>query len=569
MGVICLILILVFELVAGYRFNKRRGKMIRVLITTIFLTSIAFSAVVAEEASTDCPNGDVAIQPPPATIFTDSDMDPFGSTFSSPVIHSALIEGEGSSVWPDQDWNNDIIIYGGRVGSGQDFDIEEGTNDLYAIFDTDHASQDSATVYRSQDGGATWTYWRSSYSTSGEVNSPRIRVVNDTSGQSWVCMFFLIGNTLRMRYMTPDQTSSGWTTVTTSDVVYYDVDGEVGDNEWVYATYVVAASGNDVRATRLSLDAKAWVDDTSLFVDPGITPYPSIAAGADGTVSVAFLDQRLTTNQQIRIKRSTNYGSSWGGSAQVGDNTGGYDLSWSSIAYTHSSTENGWIFATYDVGSSDNLGYFYTTNGGTSWAYGTTIGGTGDQNMPYIRARKTAVGDATLSFNDDPGDSTMFAWASGGTPNSFSTPVRVNDFNATGNWPAAAGWAGSFSAVLYTNWNSNYRLCFDWYGNTANEEETSASLTGIAQITSSPNPFTDMTTINFSVTGTDPVSISIYNVSGRLVNTVVDSEFFSNGDHSVQWTGVDSNGALVVPGVYFCRLNTGSSVLSSRMVMVR
>jgi len=153
--------------------------------------------------------------------------------------------------------------------------------------------------------------------------------------------------------------------------------------------------------------------------------------------------------------------------------------------------------------------------------------------------------------------------------NKFTTPARVNDYNATGSWPAAAGWVGNESAVLYTNWNSNYRLCFDWYGNTANEEETSASLTGIAQITSSPNPFTDMTTINFSVTGTDPVSISIYNVSGRLVETVVDSEFFSNGDHSVQWTGVDSNGALVVPGVYFCRLNTGSSVLSSRMVMVR
>lgn len=544
--------------------------MIRVLITAILLTSIAFSAVVAEEISIDCPDGDVAIQPPPAPIFTDSDMDPYGSTFSSPVIHSALIDDEGSSVWPDQDWNNDILIYGGQVGSGQDFDVEEGTNDIYAIYDTDHASQDSAVVYRSQDGGATWTFWRATYNGGGEMGNPRIRVVNDTSGQSWVCMFYLLdNNSLRMRYMTPDQSSSGYTTVTAEDVIYYDVDGEVGNNAWVYATYVVAASGNDIRATRCSLDNKTWVNDTSLFVDPGIEPYPSIAVGTGGTVSVAFLDDRITTNQQIRIKRSTDYGSSWLGSAQVGNNSGAFDLSWTSIAYTHSSTENGWIFTTYDVGAEDNLGYCYTTDAGASWTYGATIGGAGDQNMPNVRARKLASGAATLSFNDDPGDSTMYAWTSGSSPTNFTTPERVNDFNATGNWPATAGWAGSYSAVLYTNWNGNYSLYFDWYGNTAVEEETSASVTCIAQITCSPNPFTDMATINFSVTGTDPVSISIYNIYGRLVKTVVDNESFSNGDHSVQWSGVNSNGAKVVPGVYFCRMNTSGSILSNRMVMVR
>ncbi len=543
--------------------------MIRVLISVIFLTSIAFSAVVGEEISIDCADGNVAIQPPPAPIFTDSDMIPYGSTFSSPAIHSALIEDEGSSVWPDQDCSNDILIYGGEVGSGQDFDVDEDTGDIYAIFDTDHATIDSAIVYRSQDAGATWAFWKYSYSPSGELNSPKIRVVKDSSGQSWVCMFMLEGTTLLMRTMTTSGGSNTWTTVTSEDVIYFDIDGEIGNNEWVYVTYVVAASGNDLRATRLSLDVKAWVDDTILFTDPGITPYPSIAAGAGGTVSVAFLDSRITTNQQIRIKRSTNYGSSWATSAQVGDNSGGYGLSWSSIAYTHGTTENGWIFTTYDLGTDDNLGYYYTTDGGTSWSYGTTIGGSGDQNMPYVRAQKSTSGHATLSFNEDPGDSTMYAWALGTSPNSFTTPERVNDFNATGIWPAVAGWAGSYSAVLYTNWNGNYSLYFDWYGNTANEEETSASLTGIAQITSSPNPFTDMATINFSVTGTDPVSISIYNISGRLVKTVVDSESFSNGDHSVQWSGVDSNGTRVVPGVYFCRMNTGDSILSNRMVMVR
>ncbi len=213
--------------------------MIRVFITAIFLTSIAFSAVVDEEVSIDCPGGYESLQPPPAPIFTDSDADPYGSTFSSPVVHSALVEGEGSSVWPDQDWYNDIIIYGGRVGSGQDYDVDEDTGDIYAIFDTDHASQDSANVYKSQDGGATWTFWRASYSSADEVNSPKIRVVKDSGGQAWVCMFFLIDKELRMRYMTPDQSSSAWTTVTASDVSFFDADGEVGTGGYVYATFTI------------------------------------------------------------------------------------------------------------------------------------------------------------------------------------------------------------------------------------------------------------------------------------------------------------------------------------------
>jgi len=472
-------------------------------------------------------------------------------------------------VWPEYDWSWDILVSSDHVGSGQDFDLDPVSGDIYAIYDTDHTTRDSTIVYRSQDGGATWAFWRASLSSTNELNNPQIRVVRDSSGQSWVCMFFLIGKTLRMRYMTPDQASSGWTTVTSNDVIYYNVDGQADTSGWLYTTYVADASGNDIYATRLSLSNKSWVNDTQLFANPGMTPYPSIAASKGGTVAVAFLDDRVTANQNIRIKRSTNYASSWVGSAQVGTNSGAFDLSWVSIAFNYVYSGAGWIFATYEgTSSGDNLGFHYTTNAGSSWSYGATIGGAGDQNMPSIRAHKTK-GAATLAFNDDPGDSTMFAWAAVvPSPASFTTPVRINNHKATGYWPPAAGWAGS-SAVLYTNWDGGYKLYFDWYRNTAVGEETSASVSGgTCQIIASPNPFTTTANISFNVVGAAPVSVSVYNISGRLVKTIVDNQHLSAGDHSVQWNGVDSRGASVTPGVYFCRLNTGTTVLSTRLVMV-
>jgi len=535
----------------------------RVFFTVVIFAAVAFSATAAEDVSLDNPDGAVSVSLPPATIFTDSDADPWSQAFSSPVVHP--VRDEGSSVWPEYDWGSDILISPGRVGSGQDFDVDPANGDIYAIYDTDHSSQDSAIVYRSEDFGATWTYWRSSYSFMSEVNSPHIRVVRDTSGRSWVCMFFLIDKTLRMRYMTPDQSVNGWTTVTSNDVIYYDVDGETDNSGWVYATYVVHASGNDIRATRCSMDNHNWVNDISLFTNPGITPYPSIAATTGGIVAVAFLDDRMTNNQNIRIKRSASYGSTWNSSIQVGDNTGGYDLSWASIAYSYTSAGAGWVFATYEgTGTGDNLAYYFTTNAGSSWTYGHTIGGSGDQNMPNIRCYK-AGSAVTLAFNSDPGDSTMFCWATDSSPNSFSTPERINDFNATGFWPPTAGWCGNQSAVLYTNYNFNYRLLIDWFGNTGIEDQSS---TICGEIIASPNPFTTIATISFNVTGSEPVSVSIYNISGRLIKTIVDNQHLSAGDHSVQWNGVDSHGASVAPGVYLCRLNTGGTGFSTRLVMV-
>ncbi len=534
----------------------------RVFFTVVVFAAVAFSATAAEDVSLDNPDGAVDVQSPPATIFTDSDAVPWVQADCSPVAHPERDEGSGG--WPEYDWDNDILVSSSHVGSGQDFDIDPANGDIYAIYDTGHATQDSVIVYRSQDGGATWTFWQRSYDPSGEMNNPRIRVVRDTSGQSYVCMFFLNDNHyLIMQYIATDLSASGWTTVTSSDVIYYDVDGEADNSGWLYATYVVAASGNDIWVARCSIDNHNWVDHTMLFNNPQMIPYPSIAAAVCGTVSVAFLDDRLTTNQNIRIRRSTDYGATWSLSVQVGDNTEGYDLSWTSMAYNYATADAGWIFATCeDTGTGDDLVYYYTTNAGSSWTYGQTIGGPGDQNMPNVRCRK-AGSAVTLAFNSDPGDSTMFSWATGSFPNYFTAPERINDFYVTGSWPPTAGWTGSMPAVLYSGGYTG--LLFDWFGNTGIEDQPSATC---GEIIASPNPFTTTASISFSVTGSESVSVSIYNISGRLVKTIVDNQYLSAGDHSVQWNGVDYSGASVAPGVYFCRLNIGASVLSTRLVMV-
>lgn len=514
----------------------------------------------------DNPDGTQYIEPNGLVIETMSDEDPFGENYTTPIKRALSVVDEGSSVWPSYDWSADVEIYPGKVGSGQDFDEDEDTHDLYAILDTDHSSYDSVIVYRSQDHGVTWSFWRATYNSGGEMNNPKVRVAKDAGGQTWVCMMYATGTSLRVRRMTPSQASSHYETITSNAVNFADMDAEIGTGAYVYATWEPSGT-HDVHAARNALDGSGWVNTGSIFGSAQTSTQPAVAAGAGGTVAVAFIDARLTSNPQVRIKRSTNHGSTWLGSAAVSNSTAS-GLENCDIAFSHGSTQVGWITVTFKY-SNDNFGYYYSTDSGASWTYGTIFSGSGtDENLGSIRTRK-ATGSLTLAYNVDPGDSTMFSWATTSSPTAFSTPERINDYNATGHWPAATGWNNSYSAILYTNWNGNYRLMFDWWGNTGIGDTETSSVLGTTFITSAPNPFYATTNINFNLSQSSPVTISVYNVAGQLVNTLADNQNFNEGSNSVQWNGRNEAGTMVSPGVYFCRLSADGISQTHRMLMVR
>ena len=64
-----------------------------------------------------------------------------------------------------------------------------------------------------------------------------------------------------------------------------------------------------------------------------------------------------------------------------------------------------------------------------------------------------------------------------------------------------------------------------------------------------PNPFNPSTTIGFSVPESSHVTLNIYDMTGRLVTTLVDGTV-DMGVHMVDWNGEDSSGSMVSAGVY-------------------
>jgi len=84
----------------------------------------------------------------------------------------------------------------------------------------------------------------------------------------------------------------------------------------------------------------------------------------------------------------------------------------------------------------------------------------------------------------------------------------------------------------------------------------------------SPNPFNPKTSIAFSLPDAADVELSIYDVAGRKVATLVDSNMPA-GPHSVEWNGRSDSGERVASGVYFYRLNAGDNEMSRKMVLLK
>jgi hypothetical protein len=88
-------------------------------------------------------------------------------------------------------------------------------------------------------------------------------------------------------------------------------------------------------------------------------------------------------------------------------------------------------------------------------------------------------------------------------------------------------------------------------------------------VRSQPNPFSGNTVISFSLSGDCHVALSIYDVSGRCVRTLIDDNL-PPGINTVAWDGKDNQGQPVGMGLYLCRLATDDgSRLTMKMILLR
>lgn len=83
-----------------------------------------------------------------------------------------------------------------------------------------------------------------------------------------------------------------------------------------------------------------------------------------------------------------------------------------------------------------------------------------------------------------------------------------------------------------------------------------------------PNPFNPITTIRFTLPVNSPVTLKVFDITGREVQTIVSSTMVA-GTHEVRWNGRNSAGLQVASGVYLYRLEAGDHIMTRRMVLLK
>ena len=83
-----------------------------------------------------------------------------------------------------------------------------------------------------------------------------------------------------------------------------------------------------------------------------------------------------------------------------------------------------------------------------------------------------------------------------------------------------------------------------------------------------PNPFNPTTIISYSIPNVSYVSLKIYDILGREVKTLINSEQ-NIGIHNVQWNGDNNYGSKVSSGIYLYKLEAGNFTKTKKLVLLK
>jgi hypothetical protein len=77
-----------------------------------------------------------------------------------------------------------------------------------------------------------------------------------------------------------------------------------------------------------------------------------------------------------------------------------------------------------------------------------------------------------------------------------------------------------------------------------------------------PNPFNPITNIEFSTYDSEKISISIFDMNGRLVEKLIDNKLMIPGSYNVKWNASEN-----VSGIYFINISNGQVNQNQKIIL--
>jgi hypothetical protein len=225
------------------------------------------------------------------------------------------------------------------------------------------------------------------------------------------------------------------------------------------------------------------------------------------------------------------------------------------------------LFGTFSPGSDSGMFQRMDTEPGEDWELS-------------VYALNTCLEDAIRGTNENVAYAIIEYRDSGGASLGGANVIIGDNSSPLGTWTryeltatAPAGTDSVDALIIFTQgpFLENGKIFVDDVAlakSAASGIGDSPRASGVELYQNVPNPFNPNTRISFDLEQRENVTISVYDVKGRLVNTVFEGTLEA-GPHFVSWDGTDANGTRVSSGVYLYVLRTSTEVFARRMVLLK
>ncbi len=351
----------------------------------------------------------------------------------------------------------------------------------------------------------------------------------------------------------------------------------VGDSSRVWMAYQRSDNGSgnfEIFYAVYDAAARVMGPEQQLTSAAGFSGSPSIAATRDGTVHIAWVDNRIVSRNQIWYK-SFVPGSGWTADQQIVVSAA------SASAPSLTATRSGHLHLVWvDNRDGNNEIYYKEYTPGLGWDPADvrlTLNGS-SQTQPQVDA--------------DPMDNVYVVWTDqrNGSSNpdiyyaerkdgiwGAETPLVYAATDPTNSVQRFPGITHDGIAQLYVTWEDERLPASigknkDVYYKVGTGIVTSAEATGrpIASrlLQNYPNPFNPRTKIRFELKRDAQALLRVFDARGRLVRTLVDS-YMAAGTRTVEWDGRDDRGMGLASGAYFLRLEAGGDFESRTVTLLK
>jgi len=200
-------------------------------------------------------------------------------------------------------------------------------------------------------------------------------------------------------------------------------------------------------------------------------------------------------------------------------------------------------------------------------------------NYPVIMLAYDSCGYSTikgrLDIDSDPRMSVVEVFKASLDPSGYGEgAVYLGSANpdSNGNWwiivtTAVAGDSVTATTTDWTNNTSEFSLCKEIFDTGAGVDREAVRGDEVLTVMG-PNPSTGAVSVRYSMPAAARVSLRVYDMSGRLVRTVVDAHK-PKGEHQVTWDGKDNLGGQAASGVYVVRLESAWGAAAAKLVLIR